>query len=204
MEITATTEAPEANEADTVVLGVFAGEEGAAEAPAEVAEMLASGEARATGSALAVGHSAGKRWIVVGLGPRSQFTPERARSAAAATRGRAREITTKSLCWRLPAGTDEAIAEALVEGTVLADYSFRRFKSVAPEEDEAPVEGLDELLVSAPSDLGEAVGDAARVAAAVNSARDLQNRPGNDLTPTALADHARALAQEIDALEVEA
>ena len=203
MQVSATTEAPEASEADTLALGVFAGEEGAAGAPAEVAEMLASGEARAAAGALAVGHSAGKRWIVVGLGARSEFTPESARAAAAAVRGRAREITTKSLCWILPSGTDEAIAEALVEGTMLADYSFRRYKSAAPDEDEGPVEGLEALRVFAPSDLGESVGDAARVAAAVNSARDLQNRPGNDLTPTALADHARALADEIDPLEVE-
>jgi len=38
---------------------------------------------------------------------------------------------------------------------------------------------------------------------AVNSARDLQNRPGNDLTPSALAEHARSLAREIDVLDVE-
>ena len=41
------------------------------------------------------------------------------------------------------------------------------------------------------------------MADAVNGARDLQNRPGNDLTPSALARHAEALAQEIDALSVE-
>ncbi len=40
-------------------------------------------------------------------------------------------------------------------------------------------------------------------ATAVNEARDLQNRPGNDLTPGALAEHARALAQEIEGLSVE-
>ena len=31
------------------------------------------------------------------------------------------------------------------------------------------------------------------MAAAVNAARDLQNRPANDLTPTALAERAQAL-----------
>jgi leucyl aminopeptidase len=41
------------------------------------------------------------------------------------------------------------------------------------------------------------------VAEAVNEARDLQNRPGNDLTPTALAEHAKALAAEIEGLSVE-
>ncbi|HEY2182291.1 MAG TPA: M17 family metallopeptidase, partial [Solirubrobacteraceae bacterium] len=49
----------------------------------------------------------------------------------------------------------------------------------------------------------ETVSAAALVADAVNAARDLQNRPGNDLTPTALAAHAEALAREIDGLSVE-
>jgi leucyl aminopeptidase len=44
---------------------------------------------------------------------------------------------------------------------------------------------------------------AALVAEAAKAARDLQNRPANDLTPTALAAHAEALAREIDGLSVE-
>ena len=37
----------------------------------------------------------------------------------------------------------------------------------------------------------------------MNEARDLQNRPANDLTPGALAEHARALGEEIEGLSVE-
>ena len=59
------------------------------------------------------------------------------------------------------------------------------------------------LIVSGGGPIESAVADAAIVAAAVNAARDLQNRPGNDLTPTALADYARALGEEIDGLQVE-
>ena len=59
------------------------------------------------------------------------------------------------------------------------------------------------MLFRSDSDLEGAVADAALVADAVNSARDLQNRPGNDLTPSALAEHARSLAREIDVLDVE-
>jgi len=203
MLVTATSEAPETTEADTIALGIFAGEREAPGAPAEVTELIASGEARSAPGAIAVAHGARKRWLVLGLGARVDFTPERARAAAALARARAREIATRSLCWRVPDGGDEAVAGALVEGTVLADYSFRRFKSAAPAEDEVPAESLETLLVSADSDLEGAVADAALVADAVNSARDLQNRPGNDLTPSALAEHARSLAREIDALDVE-
>ncbi len=45
--------------------------------------------------------------------------------------------------------------------------------------------------------------EAATVGESVNEARDLQNRPANDLTPTALAEHARALGEQIAGLTVE-
>ena len=41
------------------------------------------------------------------------------------------------------------------------------------------------------------------MAEAANRARDLQNRPANDLTPSALAEHATALAGEVERLSVE-
>jgi leucyl aminopeptidase len=203
MRVTGTSDAPESTEADTIAIGAFSGEHALAGAPPEVAAMLDSGEARTAPGSVAVAHAAGKRWIVAGLGAQAEFTPERARAAAAHVRARAKEIATRSLCWRLPGDANGAVAAALVEGTVLADYSFRRFKTAEPAEDEAPAEGLDALFVAGDADLGETVSDAALVATAVNSARDLQNRPGNDLTPSALAEHARSLAREIDALEVE-
>ncbi len=54
--------------------------------------------------------------------------------------------------------------------------------------------GLDGLIVSAHHDVGPVVERAALIAGAQNAARDLQNRPANDLTPTALAGAARDLA----------
>jgi leucyl aminopeptidase len=53
------------------------------------------------------------------------------------------------------------------------------------------------------AELERSVSEAAIVAASVNAARDLQNRPANDLTPTALAEHARALADGVEGLTVE-
>jgi leucyl aminopeptidase len=164
--------------------------------------MVDSGEARRSFKALAVGHAEGKRWLLVGLGARKDFTPERARVAATAARARALEISTRTLCWELPAGGDAAVAAALVEGTVLSDYAFERFKSPPDGEDEDP-KHLGGLVISGAGELDVPVAEAALVAEAVNSARDLQNRPGNDLTPTALADYARGLAEEIDGLSVE-
>jgi leucyl aminopeptidase len=209
-----TADQPEATEADTVVVGVFEGEEPRADAggrvPDPVGELLSSGEAQRSFKALALTHAVGKRWLTVGLGPRKDFTPERARVAAALARERTREISSRVLCWEIPAagqGEDAsaAVAAALVEGTILADYSFDLHKSAPArgQGGDAKPKHLDRLIVSGGGPVESAVADAAIVAAAVNAARDLQNRPGNDLTPTALADYARALGEEIEGLQVE-
>ena len=207
MRVSATTTPCLKSDADTVALGVFEDEELAEGPPEELGEMLASGEARRSFKALAVAHAQGKRWLLVGLGARTEFTPEHGRVAAAAVRSRAREISTRVLCWQLPAGGDEDLAAALVEGTIISDYSFDRYRSSPPQPDGSGAAGerkhLDALIVSAAEPLDARVEQAAIVAEAVNAARDLQNRPANDLTPTALAEHARQLGEEIDGLSVE-
>ena len=81
----------------------------------------------------------------------------------------------------------DAHAGALVEGTVIASYAYREFKG---NDDNG---GLDALILSAHHDVSAPAAHAATVAQAVNAARDLQNRPANVLTPTALAERAQAL-----------
>jgi leucyl aminopeptidase len=208
VRVSATTRSVAAIAADTVAVGLFAGEQatvaGSVELPAAAGELLASGEARGAFKALALAHADGRRWLLVGLGKQADFTPERARVVAAAAQERALEIGTKTLCWVAPA--DLAVSAALVEGTVLADYRFDRHKSAAESADAAP-KHLQELIVAAgdaeSAELERGVSEAAIVAEAVNAARDLQNRPANDLTPSALVEHARALAEQIEGLSVE-
>jgi leucyl aminopeptidase len=187
-------------DADTVAVGLFEGEGTPADAPPAVAELVASGEARANRGSVALAHADGRRWLLVGLGARAQLAPEPIRVAAAGALRRAREASARELCWLLPEGGDGATAAALVEGTVLADYRFERYKSTEPPEEDRR---LERLVVAGPDDLEGAVGDAAVIAARVNRTRDLQNRPGNDLTPTVLGDYARALADELPELSVE-
>jgi leucyl aminopeptidase len=215
VQVSATTQPGRDTDADTVAIGVLDGEELPGDTPAELGELLTSGEARSSFKTLALTHAQGKRWLLVGLGARKDFTPERARVAAAIVRERSRELATRALCWQAPssaasaqagAGDGDAVAAALVQGTVLADYRFERHKS-APADGAASVEQppkqLERLIVSSPDDATATVAEAAVIAQAVNHARDLQNRPGNDLTPTALAEYARTLAGEIEALSVE-
>ncbi|HEY1688080.1 MAG TPA: leucyl aminopeptidase [Solirubrobacteraceae bacterium] len=225
MQVSFTAQPVEQLDADTVTLGIHA-EQGSKPrlppgAPAELAQLIDSGEAQGSFKSLALGHAGGKRWLLVGLGPLAELTPERARVAAALVRGRARELGTRKLGWLVPQVTERApatdgaagrargsaadFAAALVEGTILADYSFELFKSAPPEDkrDDAQAKHLKSLLIAGEGDLERAVAEAALVTEAVNGARDLQNRPGNDLTPTALAEHAISLAASNSHLSVE-
>jgi leucyl aminopeptidase len=205
MQVSATTKSPDATDADTIAVGVFDGEEPSPQAPAELRELLASGEASGRFKALALAHAGEKRWLAVGLGAREELTAESARVAAATARERARELSTRALCWEAPSDTTLEIVGALVEGTVLADYGFERYKSAPPDGAgaESRPKQLERLIISSSGAADPTVAESALVAEAVNAARDLQNRPGNDLTPAALAEHARARAAEIDSLSVE-
>jgi leucyl aminopeptidase len=205
MQVSASTQPPSATEADTVAIGCFEEEEAPSEAPAELRELLRTGEASRSFKSLALAHAAGRRWLSAGLGARGDFTAEKARVVAAIVRQRARELSALALCWQTPPDTGPEVAGAIVEGTILADYRFERYKS-APEtedtEDPKP-RHLERLIICAPEDRSAVVEQAALLAEAANAARDLQNRPANDLTPSALAEHARALAAQVEGLAVE-
>ncbi|HEV2815003.1 MAG TPA: leucyl aminopeptidase [Solirubrobacteraceae bacterium] len=201
MRVSATTEAPIDTGADTIAIGVFAGKG----IPHDVADgtlqaLVDSGEAKARLRAVAVAHAEGRRWILVGLGERSEFDAERARVVAAAVVGRARELSSKSLCWELPHKVAEDVPGAIVEGTLMAAYRFDAFKTAAEEADGG---GVEELIVSAHHDVSSAVSRAALVTGAVNAMRDLQNTPANHMTPSALAHRALELAEQHERLTVE-
>src|ERR1700752_2037309 len=104
MDVTATTQAPGPSNPDTVVVGVLDGEGASADAPAQVAALLSTGEARSSFKSLALPHVEQQRWLLAGLGSRDELTAERARAAAAVARDRARELSTTPLCWPVPRG----------------------------------------------------------------------------------------------------
>jgi leucyl aminopeptidase len=197
MDIRATTDSPLDSGADTIVVGVFDGkgiphdvEDGA------LGALVESGEARSKFRALTHTHAAGRRWILIGCGARDEFDGERARVAAAVALGRAQELGARVLCWELPHKVPDAVAGALVEGTLLAAYRYTAFKS-EPGDERAP----DALVVSAHHDVSAPVARGRAVAAAANRARDLGNAPPNAMRPEALAAQARAIpGVEVDVM----
>src|SRR3954466_276430 len=175
MRVSTTTTSPADSGADTLVVGVFDGETVAHDVKGDALQRLIdSGEARTAFRHVAVAHAADRRWLIAGLGPRSQFDGERARIAAATAHTRALELGTRRLCWELPHHVDDAVAGAFVQGTLLAAYRFDRYRK-AP----ADARMVEELIVSAHHDVSGPVGSAAILAEAANAARDLQNTPAN-------------------------
>jgi len=198
-----TTDLPAASSADTIAVGLFDTESIVHDtSDGALAALLESGEARTSAHSLALTHADGRRWLLVGLGARERFGPEQARVAAAVALGRAREVSTQTLCWEVPHHVDAEVAGALVEGTILGAYRFTAFKG-GKDESGADRPGPERLIVSAHDPLEDVVARADVVAQAANAARDLQNRPANDLTPDALARAALELGAELPGLDVE-
>jgi leucyl aminopeptidase len=161
------------------------------------------GEAKSGLSQVAVAHEDApgggqRRVLIAGLGKRGEFDAERARVAAAAAAKRAKELGAVSLSWADPGG--DGVAGGLVEGTLLALYSFDRFKSAAQDD---PERGVETLEIAGDSMDTDAVERARVAASAANAARDLQNLPANVATPVFLAERAAEIAEQHEYLELE-
>ena len=197
MEVHLSHEPAESTSADTIAVGAFEGE---SVSPPALQALLDSGEAKRKLGAIGLTHVEGRRYLLAGLGARDAFDSEAARVVAAGVAKRARELGARALCWDVPASFDERAVGALVEGTILANYRFDRYRT---SDDEEPDGGLESLTIRAEGDHDAALVKAQVIAEAVNATRILQDTPGNDMTPTDLADRARAIASEHDSLDVQ-
>jgi leucyl aminopeptidase len=145
-----------------------------------------------------------RRALVVGLGDRDEFEPERARVAGAIAARSASSMEATSMTLAGPdAEEPRALATAAVEGAILGSYRFDRFKSKKDDDDDGSSKHLEELTVIGDGAIAKAV-EAARVAAeAENFARELQDLPANIVTPSYLAGRAKAIADEHDSVTCE-
>jgi leucyl aminopeptidase len=186
-------------ESDFVGVLVFDGDE----LPEPLAGAPGSEDVKASYKKAALVHpGTPRRALVVGLGARDEFTPERARVAAAIAARTASSMDASTLALKAPDGDDPAAATAMVEGAILASYRFDRFKSKGDDEDEDP-KGLEEVTVIGDGGLAEAVESARIGAEAENFARELQDLPSNVVTPSYLAGRAKAIAEEHDSVTFE-
>jgi leucyl aminopeptidase len=173
-----------------------------------IGRLAASGEFRGESGAALLLHLDGgvpaPRVVLAGLGTRAELDSDALRTAGAAT-ARALARVGGSLCWlldeSLPLSPPEQ-ARALVEGTIIGGYTPGIWKTQEREQRPRAVERIVLGHAETP-ELRAAAERAALVAERTNRARDLANMPPNELDPAALAEQARALADEHVHLTVE-
>ena len=178
----------------TAVIAFADGAEIAAPFASVVADAKERGEAKS-----GVGHVAqlahgDTRLIVIGVGAAKDLTAEGLRVAAAHAVVRGKNIAAATLHWVLPEGTSvdpAAATAAVVEGTILRDWSYEAKRKKAPE----PGNTIDELVVVGGDEEAAIAGQI--VASAANWARTQQHEPPNVLTPFELGRRAQELAAEL-------
>jgi leucyl aminopeptidase len=137
------------------------------------------------------------RAILVGAGPRKEFTADQLRRIAVVggLAARQRRLTRVAVLDRRGTSVGaERAAQAIAEGLSLANYDGGSYRTVGQRPswiDAAQARiSSDAPEVRTSLERGRILGEAS------NEARALANMPGNDLTPKIFAERARALAKE--------
>ncbi len=146
----------------------------------------------------------GAGWVlVVGLGKSKDLSLERVRqfagTAARVVRARGWKQVVLPLLSDRTFGNADTVAQALTEGALLGLYRYDHLRKVPAHERHRRIDTIL-LAVERASDLAAARKGAAKgtvIAEAVSFSRDLITGPSNIVTPTYLANQARALAREL-------
>ena len=141
-----------------------------------------------------VGGDKDGRVIVVGAGKRAEYDAERARNIASAGIKSLWKTDARSVAIYVDATTigEERATQAAVEGTHFAMWRPEAHRT-KPEERRLPAVATVTVVVDGNVRGAIKRGDA--VGQAVNIARRLANEPANKMTPTIVAQEARALAK---------
>ena len=123
------------------------------------------------------GNEVYRKVLVLGLGKKSEFTPDKMREAAAKAIKKAMQIEAKTVAFALD-GVEFDYSEQFTMGALIADYSFDKYKS------EKKDKKVKEVYVQANEAM---VRKAEKIAAAMSFARNLANEPAQYATPTELA-----------------
>jgi leucyl aminopeptidase len=162
--------------------------------------LVESGELTGAAGSTCVLHGERGRIVAAGAGGRDQLDADSIRAAAG---GVARLGLGGTVCWLLDEslGLDLATqARAVVDGLVLGGYDQGAWKTSTP-----PRRQTERLILLDGGDQAVALAQRAeRIALWTNRARDLANRPPNDLTPERLAERAAEIAKGSRTLTYEA
>lgn len=141
-----------------------------------------------------------KRVLMVGLGKKSELDLDSVRQAAGRIAQTVKNLSVSEFSSCLlgegSSHSPDGLAQAMVEGTMLAQYKFQKFRN-APSDHISSIEKLT-IMVRKKSLLARArkgALDGKHIAEAVCLSRDLANTPGNRMTPTRLAEECRKLSR---------
>jgi len=133
--------------------------------------------------------------VIVGAGRAADYDAERARNiAAAGVKSLWRSNVRKLALFMAPNGLGEDRAvQAAVEGVV---YAMWRPEAYRTREDDRRLPPIDNVLIVTQKAATKAIARGQAIGDAVNLQRRLANEPANKMTPTILANEARAAAKE--------
>src|SRR5580658_6469415 len=178
-------------EADAVVFVMYEGDPASAElkfASAWLEEMRASGEFSGKTDELAVLHQPqgirAKRMVVAGGGKRETF--DLRKTVGSAVRA-LKQKGVKRLAWSL----NGADPEAAVEGAILGNFEPDHHKTANQGKS---LEAFHAVAAPNGAEIDRAFERGRILADSQNFTRDLANEPANIMTPTLLAERARAMA----------
>ena len=148
---------------------------------------------KAKENSAAIVHPQIARIILIGLGDRKKFNAETLRRAAATAIKKAQSISLKSLEIILPQVLTDPAAEfsALVEGSVLANYKFSKYKS---EKENVALENLSVICGKKSALCRKILPKVETVCRAIFSVRDWVNEPPSSFTPKDFARAAEKVA----------
>ncbi len=147
-----------------------------------------------------------QRLLLIGAGERADYQAAQVSELAGAATRFLRDKNVKSIAVVPRLENDpEIIAAKVVEGAIMSLFDLDKYRTVDKEQ-----RVIDRLVVVIEGADGEALNRGAKrgqiVGESVNFTRDLANEPGAYMTPTIMAERARAIASEfnlsIDVLNV--
>jgi leucyl aminopeptidase len=182
-------------ETDAIVVVAFESDPPAEPCGDQIKELYDSGEFTGKALEVAVLHRpAGlkaKRLVLAGGGKRDKFTSAEMRKVAGAVLRSLKGKGVRSIVLSLgDAFRSDEYASAAVEGALLADFEADRYKT-DPKKNEKQVDSFAILGATQP-----ALDHGRLIAESQNFTRALANEPANILTPTLMADRAKAMAEE--------
>ena len=148
-------------------------------------------------------HVGPRRVLFVGLGERDEFNRDKVRQSVGTAARELMKLGVSRFAVAVETFTigdtkPQDIAQCVAEGAMLATYQFNEYKEI-PKDERVSVDQVTFLCESGElvSEIDEGVKIGATVASATTFARDLQNHPGNRMTPTRLAEVSEKMATSV-------